>query len=193
MTVTDVTQDNLLRLLTAIADGDKSAFRSLFDVMGPKLFAITLRICRDRAIAEDAVQDAFVEIWRKAADFDAGRGVPAAWMSVIARNKAIDQIRRRGRSVVLASGGDRDEDGSDLIAAIVDPTQAADGGVEGMALGQCLNRLEAQQRDMVLLAYCEGLSREELSERYDAPVNTVKTWLRRGLAALKDCLEGKEG
>ncbi len=193
MTDQTMRTDDLKHLVQAVAAGDKSAFRMLFDRMGPKLFGICMRICRDKAIAEDAVQDAFVEIWRKAADFDTTKGVSAAWMTVIARNKAIDQIRRRGRSIVLASGGDGDEDGMDLIAAIADPTQPTDGGADGMALSQCLGRLEEQQRDLVVLAYCEGLSREELSERYDAPVNTVKTWLRRGLASLKACLEGKEG
>jgi len=140
MTSADAPNDDLLKLLTAVADGDKTAFRSLFDIASPKLFAITMRICRDRAIAEDSVQDAFVEIWRKAADFDADRGVPAAWMSVIARNQAIDQIRRRGRSSVLASGGDKAEDGGDLIAAIADPTQAADRGGARRAMGHSLHR-----------------------------------------------------
>jgi RNA polymerase sigma-70 factor (ECF subfamily) len=189
----DDQNDDLKPLLLATAAGDRLAFRSLFDRTGPKLFGICMRICRDRAIAEDAVQDAFVEVWRKAASFDADRGAAAAWMTVIARNKAIDQVRRRGRSVVLASGGDDETNGGDLVAAIADPSKPVDGGTEAMALSQCLGQLEALQRELVVLAYCEGLSREELSERFDAPVNTVKTWLRRGLASLKICLEGKEG
>lgn len=180
--------DDLDELLLRIARGDRAAFRALYQSMSAKLFGVTLRICRDKSIAEDATQDAFVEIWRKAKDFDGARGAPGAWMAVIARNKAIDQIRKRGRAVLVTGG----EDGADVLDTLPDQKAAVDGGVAGLALGQCLGRLADREKEMVVLAYCEGLSREELSERYDAPVNTVKTWLRRGLAALKACLDGEE-
>lgn len=174
-------------LLQATARKDRQAFRTLFQRSGPKLFGVCLRICRDKALAEDAAQDAFVEIWRKAADYESSRGAAEAWMSVIARNRAIDLVRRRGRSPSWGGGGADDED--DKIAAMPDPGQAEDGGAESMALAECLGRLEDTQRQLVTLAYCEGYSREELSARFKAPVNTVKTWLRRGLADLKSCLD----
>lgn len=186
MTVVNAPPKAMHDLISRISRGDRAAYRQLYDEMAPKLFAITLRICRDRAVAEDATQDAFVEIWRKAKDFDGAKGAPGAWMNVIARNKAIDVVRRRGRAVMITSG----EDGMDVLDYMPDLKSPQDGGVDSMALGQCLGRLEAREKDLVVLAYCEGLSREELSERYDAPVNTIKTWLRRGLAALKSCLDG---
>lgn len=174
-------------LLAAAARKDRDAFRAIYARTSSKLFGVALRICRDRSLAEDAVQDAYVEIWRKAGDFDAARGRAESWMGTIARNRAIDVIRRRGRGPVMGAGGTEDE--ADRVAAIPDPGQPSDGGAEGMALTECLGRLEERQREMVLLAYHEGYSREELSARYDAPVNTIKTWLRRGLASLKTCLE----
>lgn len=175
------------KLLQAAARKDRAAFRVLFRQSGPKLFGVCLRICREKALAEDAAQDAFIEVWRKAGDYDPARGAADAWMSVIARNRAVDLVRRRGRSP--AWGGGRTEDEEDRIAAIPDPSKAEDGGADQIALTECLGRLEDTQRQMVMLAYCEGFSREELSARFDAPVNTVKTWLRRGLAALKTCLD----
>ncbi len=178
----------LMELLAATARRDRGAFRALYEAQAPKLFAVTLRICRDRAIAEDALQDAFVEIWNKAEGFDPARGKAAGWMATIARNRAIDQVRRRGRGPALGSGGDGEVD---LLASLPDTSQPADGGVEMMALAQCLDRLEARQKEMVLLAYYEGRSREDLSALYDAPVNTIKTWLRRGLIALRGCLDGE--
>ena len=170
-------------LLKAVAKRDRAAFRALFRATSSKLFGVSLRICRDRSLAEDALQEAFVDIWRKAADFDTGRGAAMGWMSVIVRNRSVDLIRRRGRGPRMVDGD------ADNAPEPADPGAPTDGGTDGMALTQCLGELEARERELVVLAYCEGYSREELSERYEAPVNTVKTWLRRGLAALKDCLE----
>ena len=173
-------------LLIATAGGDRVAFRSLYSVASSKLFGVALRICGDRSLAEDALQDAFVEIWRKASGFDPDRGKAEAWMAVITRNRAIDLVRKRGRGPTFGTGGGDDEE---WMTAMPDPSKPTDGGAEWMGLQDCLGRLEEQQRDMVLLAYYKGFSREELSEKFDAPVNTVKTWLRRGLASLKSCLD----
>ena len=173
-------------LLLAVAGGDRAALRALYDLAAPKLFGLALRICRDRALAEDAVQEAFLDIWRKAPHFDPARGGGAGWMAVIARNRAIDIVRRQGRAPGWGGGGE----GDDPLAHLSDPSAPEDGGAEAMALAECLGRLEPQPREMVVLAYVEGLSREELSARFDAPVNTIKTWLRRGLLALRSCLDG---
>ncbi|WP_340109681.1 sigma-70 family RNA polymerase sigma factor [Pikeienuella sp. HZG-20] len=173
-------------LIAAAARGDRGAFRALYDRTAAKLFGLCLRICHDRALAEDAAQDAFIDIWRKAAEFDPARGRAGAWMAVIARNRAIDIVRRRGRAP--GWGG-----ADDAFAALADPKARADGGAEAMALSQCLARLEETPRRMLVLAYVEGFTRDELAARFGAPVNTVKTWLRRGLAALKTCLDDGAG
>lgn len=174
MTKAERINDNL----KAAAGGDRAAFRALYTDTAPKLFGVALRICSDRAMAEDALQNAFVDIWRGAGGFDGRRGGGFAWMLAITRNRAIDLVRRRGRSSEIS-----DDDA-------VQATPAAPGeDADRMALAQCMGRLENRSREMVLLAYHLGLSREELSARYDAPVNTIKTVLRRGLAALRQCLE----
>ncbi|MEM1383677.1 MAG: sigma-70 family RNA polymerase sigma factor [Pseudomonadota bacterium] len=168
-------------LVRATARTDKAAFHRLYDAISPKLFGICLRICQERAMAEDALQDTFVEIWRNAARFDPARGSAIAWMSVIARNRAIDLLRARGRPEVPA--GD---------AATLDglaPGSIDTANTEYLALIDCLGRLDNRTRDMVLLAYYEGWSRNELAARYESPQNTVKSWLRRGLASLRQCLE----
>lgn len=170
-------------LLIAVASGDRSAFRAFYEAQGAKLFGVCLRICKDGTLAEDALQDALVEIWRNAPRFDPIRGRAEAWAATIARNRAVDTLRRRGRPMVDGEAGEA------VLALAPDPRQPADGGADRMALAACLDALDERSREAVVLAYLEGLSREELSIRYDAPVNTVKTWLRRGLAALKICLD----
>lgn len=177
------TEGEIDTLLMLTADGDQRAFATLYDLWAPKLFGLCLRITHARELAEDALQDAFVHIWREAWRFDPERGRATAWMTAIARNRAIDVLRKRGRGVQGRETGD------DALAVTADPRAATDGGVELMALARCLHQLDDRGQELVLLAYYEGWTREELAERIGAPVNSVKTWLRRGLAALRDCLE----
>ncbi len=171
-------------LLRAVAAADRAAFRRIYRLASAKLFGIALRICRDRGVAEEAVQDTFLDIWRTAGKFDPSRGSGMAWMSVIARNRAIDVLRRRGRETRGTVG-----DGEALLPHLPDPKAATDGGVAHMALAACLEELGQPARDMVLRAYYLGETREDLAARFDAPVNTIKTWLRRGLQSLKGCLD----
>jgi len=171
-------------LLLTTAKGDRAAFRLLYDRVSPKLFGIALKICRDRALAEDVLQEVFTDVWRKARNFDPGRGEAGAWLAVIARNRSVDALRRQGRGIMgVASGSEAD------LNAAADPAIAGDGGVEYLTLIDCLNRLDQRQRDLILRAYYRGDSREELSRTFDTPVNTIKTWLRRGLISLKSCLD----
>lgn len=178
------TEDDIDEGLRRVAAGDRAAFRALYRVASAKLFGISLRICRDRSVAEEALQETFLDIWRSAGKFDPARGPGMAWMSVIARNRAIDVVRRHRRH-----GDRRLADDDALLPQLPDPRAATDGGVAHMALVACLEALDPPVRDMVLRAYYLGETREDLAERFDAPVNTVKTWLRRGLQSLKGCLD----
>lgn len=171
-------------LLLATAKNDRAAFRLLYDRVSPKLFGITLKITRDRATAEDVLQEVFTDVWRKARNFDPRRGEAGAWLAVIARNRSVDALRRQGRGIIGATTGSEAE-----MEAATDPSLAGDGGVDTLTLVDCLNRLEQRERDLILRAYYQGDSREELARKFDAPVNTVKTWLRRGLLSLKSCLD----
>lgn len=175
----------LAQLLIDTARGDRRAFQNLYQATSAKLFGIVLRICKDRQISEDVLQETFLKIWRRAESYDRALGEPIAWMSVIARRTSIDSLRQRaGPRVVTAS------DDFDPLDAIADPASEGPDGADLAALRKCLGTLEEEQRSCVLLAYYEGFSREELGEKFGRPVGTIKTWLFRGLALLRDCLDG---
>lgn len=178
----DTAADALLEdAVGKVARGDRAAFRSLYAATSGELFALALRILQDRAAAEDALQDAFVDVWRQAAAFDPARGPAMAWLTVIVRNRAIDALRRDGRNPAARNAVDLDS-----LAPLASPEGA--GSVEMLALLRCLAGLEPEVQKMILQAYLEGRSRDELAESFERPVNTVKTWLRRGLQSLRVCL-----
>ncbi|WP_240653150.1 sigma-70 family RNA polymerase sigma factor [Sphingomonas crocodyli] len=168
-------------LLLATADGDRAAFAELYRRTSAKLFGIVLRILPERSVAEDAMQDIYVKIWRNAAGYDAMRGSPIAWLATIARNVAID-VRRRERPGSKIS---TDEFDFDLLADEGTPSPEALA-----ALRVCLERLDEDQRQLVLAAYLRGDSRDELAERLGHPSGTIKSWLHRALGKLKGCLGG---
>jgi RNA polymerase sigma factor (sigma-70 family) len=174
----------LARLLERIATGDEAALRALYDRTAAKLLGIVLRIQRDRSLAEDVLQDVYLRIWHAAGSYAPAAGAPLPWLCAIARNRAIDGVRRR--SEVMMPSGEAGEAYWERLAA---PGGGEDAILDRDALLACLSRLDPTQRDCVVLAYCEGWSREELAARYGRPVNTVKTWLHRTLGALKSCLE----
>jgi RNA polymerase sigma factor (sigma-70 family) len=177
--------EELIRMLQATGRGDRRAFKAVYDRTSPLLFGIVLRILRNRATAEEVLQDSYLRIWRGAASFSASTGSPLGWMAAIARNRAIDVARQR-REVLV----EPDEDGRDWLESIPDPRAGGAGFADLRQLGHCLGLLDDSHRRCVLLAYYEGYSREELAARFDRPVNTIKTWLHRGLAALRHCMDG---
>jgi len=174
--------EELPELLMAVAQGDRLAFARFYQRTSAKLFGVILRILPERSIAEDAMQDAYAKIWRNAAGFDARRGSPISWAATIARNVAID-LRRRERP----GGRTRDDDFDfDMMS---DPAGGATAE-QMAALRACLDRLDPEQRALILAAYLNGESREELSDRLGHPTGTIKSWLHRGLARLRGCLDG---
>jgi RNA polymerase sigma factor (sigma-70 family) len=178
--------DTLRRLLARIGRGDAGALAHLYDLTSPKLFGVILRIQKDRGLAEDVLQDTYLRIWQAARSYDPATGRPLPWLCAVARHRAIDGLRRR---VTAEVQGPVEDEGEDWVARLMDPQDDATAFMDRDALSTCLSRLEPMHRDCVVRAYCEGYSREELAQRYDRPVNTIKTWLRRALAALKSCLE----
>jgi RNA polymerase sigma-70 factor (ECF subfamily) len=179
-------QQELVVLLARVAAGDRAAFSNLYARTSGKLFASILRILDNRAAAEDAVQEAYLRIWNRAGDFDSAMGSPIAWMTTIARHAAIDTLRRGSEKISAASS----ELAPELVEGLADPATDGERLTGGPRLKGCLERLEPDRRGMVLLAYCHGWSREELAQRFDRPVATIKTILRRSLIALKECLGG---
>lgn len=172
----------LARLIEAVARGDQSALRALYEAIAPKLLGIILRILQDRGAAEDALQEVFVRIWQRAGSYDPRAGAPVVWLVAIARNRAIDRLRQ-DKSARLTQV----EDG--WLERLADSQDGEVDLARRDALAHCLDTVVAPQRECLVLAYCEGWSREELAARFSCPVNTVKTWLRRGLISLRGCLE----
>jgi RNA polymerase sigma factor (sigma-70 family) len=179
-------REELAALIALIAGRDRAAFRQIYDQTSARLFGIVLRIVRERSTAEEVIQEAYLRIWERASTYRAEVASPLAWMISIARYRAIDVVRQRKE--VLVAPTDDDEDWLEKVAG---PAEDAVSLEDRDGLQQCLQRLEEQQRDCVVLAYCGGYSREELAVRYERPVNTIKTWLHRGLATLRTCLEAQ--
>lgn len=173
---------DLAELLAKVAAKDRAAFAALYRATSAKLYGVVARILPSGE-ASEALQEAYVKIWERAADFDASKGSAYGWMATIARNRALDIVRRT-RPVSLEDM----PEGFEPAAESEDPLAGRERSEAYAALMRCLDRLAGDKRDMVLLAYYRGASREALSARYHAPVGTVKTWLRRSLAELRDCL-----
>ncbi len=177
------TASDLAAYLERVAGGDRAAFAALYRATSRKLFGIVARILRRREVAEDILQDVYVRIWERAADFDAGRASPITWMATIARNRALDEARRRVPDLAADDAA---------LAAFPDGQIRADEAMEAddalRRLQDCLNGLDAPRRTLIVHAYLDGLSRQELAHASGQPVGTIKTWLHRSLKQLKDCL-----
>jgi RNA polymerase sigma-70 factor, ECF subfamily len=175
--------DDLTLLLSRIAGRDAAAFSTLYKQTSAKLYGVVARILTRGDAAADALQEVYVRIWEKAGEFDPVKGSALAWMATIARNRALDEVRR----VRPASLEDQPE-GFEPAAEEIDPLATRERSEGLAALVECLKALDDEKRAVVLLAYYRGLSREALAKRFGRPVPTIKTWLHRSLAQLRDCL-----
>ena len=174
-------------LLAAVARADVDAFRRLYDLAAPKLLGTILRMLKNRPVAEEVLQDVFLRIWQNAGGFSPQSASAGIWMNAIARNRSIDILRQRSSTpVVSATGLSEDVDWFERIA---EDRDREDDMMSTASLRHCLGTLDPQARSCVLLAYYEGFSREEIAQRYDRPVNTIKTWLHRSLLLLRACLD----
>jgi RNA polymerase sigma-70 factor (ECF subfamily) len=181
-----IMDSELRQLLAQVAEGDSTAFARLYDLVSGRLFGVIGRILPRTELAEDALQETFVRIWQRAKSYDERIASPMAWMATIARNQAID-LKRRSAEKLSAAAAELDES---LADAAPDPEELAQQAGELRQLKDCMQQLPDERQQMVLLAYRQGFTREELAERFKRPVTTVKTLLRRSLIALKECLDG---
>jgi RNA polymerase sigma-70 factor (ECF subfamily) len=185
--------DRLTQLLLATATGNQQAFQQLYAASSSHLFGLLLRMLNRRDWAEEALQDCYLRIWQKAETYEPHKGAPLTWLMTIARYRALDLLRLRRPEVAQVDGGGDSQDGIDHYAQTADPTQdplARTEERDGLArLESCMQGLQEEQRTSVLLAYYEGYTHQELARRLKAPLGTVKSWVRRGLQQLRDCLE----
>jgi RNA polymerase sigma-70 factor (ECF subfamily) len=188
----------LSEMLARVALGDRAAFERLYRATSSALLGVIVRIQRDRAQAEDLLQDVFVNVWRAAQGFDAARAQPMTWLISIARNRAIDSLRRQKTEPRTVSSHGHDDDGNDtsLIDAVpsdaAGPLELLQDAAQVRAVTRCIGVLSAEQQQCVALAYYQGLSHSEVAQHLAQPLGTVKSWVRRALMALKDCLSHGE-
>lgn len=186
-TIGGETTADLPVLLVSVANGDREAFRRLYRATSAKLFAVALRIVVRRELAEEVVQEAYLKAWRMAPGYSAISGSPMAWLATITRNTAIDLVRRADEKLVRRRVGPEEE--ADELVRIPDPSHDPDTADAMRHLKVCMEALPVDSRSMVMKAYLEGWSREELAEAFTRQVATVKTILRRALIQLKACMD----
>ena len=181
----DARRRQLAAALNRVAQGDKPALRLVYDMTSAKLFGVCLRILNDRTEAEDVLQDVYLTVWRKAGAFDEARASPITWLVAIARNRAIDRVRSGGPA--------RRSEPIEVAAEVPDPGPSAaetlETAQEHERLKSCLDEIEQRQSLAIKAAFMGGFTYEELAERSGVPLGTMKSWIRRGLAKLRECLE----
>ncbi len=177
-------QQDLLRLLSNTASGDAAAFERLYEKTACRLFGLSLRMLRRHDLAEEVLQEAYVRIWHHASEYHAQRGAVMTWMMSILRYRALDRLRVRKRTERL------DEKRAEQIPDdAAEPFVLAVEGQSAFALKNCMQKLTDVQRQCILLAFFNGMTHLELANRIQKPIGTVKSWIRRGLASLRRCLE----
>lgn len=176
------TPSDIEALIARVALGDRAAFAALYEATSAKLFGVCLRVLSDRHEAEDALQEAFVRVWRKADRYAANGLSPMTWLITLARNVAIDRLRARKAPAETL------ETLPDLADGGATPEAAAIAASERSRIAGCLDELAPDRADAVRRAYLDGATYQELADRYAVPLNTMRTWLRRSLLKLRDCL-----
>jgi RNA polymerase sigma-70 factor (ECF subfamily) len=191
---------DLPSLLSRASLGDRSAFSALYNATAPYLLGQIMRLQRNRSQAEDVLQEVFVKVWRSAGSFDAARSQPQTWLASIARHCTIDSLRRQSSQPQLHSlSGAQNEDGEEVdllhqfAADEPGPEQRWQHGADAASLRRCLRVLSNEQSQAMTLAFYQGLSYSEVAEHLRQPLGTIKSWVRRGLASLKTCLEQATG
>lgn len=197
----EISNEELLQLLRATALGDGAAFQTLYDHTSARLLAIAKTMMRDSSLAEDVLQDAFVQVWHRAGEYHADRGRVVTWLTTIVRYRAIDMLRKRGRggppgktpsfdidpaSIDFLVDRDDEVDNDDNSAS---PLACAISSEENTNLRNCVERLSSSQQTSVALAFFRGFTHQELADCLAEPLGTIKSRLRRSLARLKECLE----
>jgi len=180
---------DLADLLARTALADQAAFSELYRRTSPHLYAVAVRILREPAAAEEVLQEAFVSIWHHAGRYAAELSQPQTWLASIVRNRCLDRLRRRDLDRVSLTRNDDEETEIELPADGASPVELLIAGAEAASVRDCVEALEGGQKQAIALAFFQGLTHAELARALREPLGTVKSWVRRGLARLKQCLE----
>ncbi len=180
--------DRDIELLRQIAAGDRSSFAEFYDRYSTLMFSVACKILNNASEAEDVLQEAFMQIWEKAAKFDPKLGKASSWAAILVRNKAIDRIRASQRRIRLAEEAGAEQ----VLASNVDDTtnETIFGHEKANLIQSAIVELPAEQRRAIELAYFSGLTQDEISKKLNEPLGTIKARIRRGLLKLRDQLEG---
>lgn len=174
---------DLATALGACAAGDRAALRIIYDALSPQMLGVAIRLLRRRDLAEEALHDSFVRIWQNASSFDPARGKPRSWIFAILRHRALNILRGEARTDLVD-----DFEPFGLVSDDADPESLVSGLSDAGALKRCLERLDPARRNVIVLAYVNGLSHGELAGKLGVPLGTVKSWIRRSLSSLRECL-----
>lgn len=170
--------------LAACARGDQAALRAIYEREAPRLLGVALRVLHRRELAAEVVHDAFVQIWRKAGTFNPAFGSGRGWIYCVVRHRALTVLRDHSRDAELD-----DEEAAQVPADdSTDPLRQAALLSDATALQRCLERLDEHKRASIVLAYVEGMTAQQIAARLESPLGTVKSWIRRGLQALRECM-----
>jgi RNA polymerase sigma factor (sigma-70 family) len=175
----------LAAALSRVAGGDRAALQLVYRDTSAKLFGVCLRILRDRGEAEDVLQDVYMTVWRRADTFDPDRASPITWLVAIARNRSIDRLRAGANSRRMQPI----DDALDVRDSAPSALAQVESGQEHRRLMDCLGELEPRHAAAIRAAFLDGATYEELAERVAVPLGTMKSWIRRSLMRLRDCLE----
>ena len=182
----DNRQLQLRNALVAVSDGDRGALKTVYELTSPKVYGTIVRIVRSRDRSEDVLQDVYVRVWSRAGRFDPGKGSAITWLCTIARNTALNEVRRSGRAHEISDHA--------LPEVADDGSMPADDWLchveECEALRRCMDELQPDHRKSIRMAFFEGYSYAQLADKVEVPLGTMKSWIRRGLSALKGCLDG---
>lgn len=178
------------QLLSRVVLRDATAFQRLYQLVASRLLAVAVRVVQDRALAEDVLQDVFVHLWNRPQAGTPGQVLSLSWLCVVTRNRAIDALRkRRPEAPLYWCDAEGREQVHDAAAEGGSPLELLLAEEDGSRLGRCMGEIDTEPRRALLLVYYEGLTHAELAERLARPLGTVKAWMRRSLARLRDCME----
>ena len=186
--MSDLPDTQLIALLNQVATQDEAALRELYDLTSAKLYGLALRVVRNRDHAEDVLQEAYLNVWRIAGNYQSQLSPPMAWLGVIVRTRALDFLRRRASERADVTAELTDVMTDTVAGDSPNPADTALASEQAWALHECLSKLENKQREVVSLAYLRDLSHSELAAQLKLPLGTVKTWIRRGIEQLRGCM-----